>query len=66
MVLAYRLSVYWSIFSHIGIGCIVGDIANSEFHMHIINLLSYIGNFPFEYTIEYENVQGKITHSGSF
>ena len=63
--LAYWYSVYWSIFSHIVIGCTVGDIANSEFHMHILNLLSCIGKFPLN-LLQYENVQGKIARSGSF
>ena len=46
MLLAYWLSVYNPIFSHISISCIVADITNSEFYMHKFNLLSCVGHFP--------------------
>ena len=66
MVSAYGLSVISPVFSHIGIGCIVADIANSEFYMlHIFNLLSCVSQFPLS-SLQYENVQDKIAHSGSF
>ena len=47
MLLAYWLSVYNPIFSHISISCIVAEITNSKFHMHKFNLLSCVGHFPF-------------------
>ena len=47
MLSAYWLSVYNPILCHISISCIVADIANSEFHMHILfNLSSCVGHFP--------------------
>ena len=47
MVSTYRLSVYWSTFSHIGIGCIVADRTNSEFlnfdkKLHVMYARTYI------------------------
>ena len=57
MVSAYHLLVYRLISSHISIGCIVADIANSEFHMHnIFDLLSCVGNFPSS-LLQYEHVR---------
>ena len=56
---------YWPIFSHIGFCCIVADIANSEFHMHMFNSLSCAGNFLLG-LLQFENVPDNIAHSGSF
>ena len=38
------------------------NIANSEFHMNIVKLLSCVGHFPLS-LLQYENVQDKIAHS---
>ena len=66
MVSAYHLSVYRLISSHISIGCIVADIANSEFHMHnIFNLLSCVGNFPSS-LLQYEHVRDNDLLSGNW
>ena len=65
MVSSYRLSAHWPIFSLIGISCTVTDTANSEFNMHIFDLLSCVGHFPFS-SLCYETVQDQLAHSVSF
>ena len=52
MVSAYGLSFISPVFSHIGIGCIVAVIANSEFHMLYIRiqLIVMCRSISFEFT----------------
>ena len=55
----YWLLAYCSLFSSIGISCIVADTANYEFHILIFSLLLCICHFPLN-LLWYENVQEKI------
>ena len=52
-------------FFYIGVSCIVADITNVEFCMHVFDLLLCDGQFPLS-LLQYDNVQVIISHSRLF